>query len=290
VGSEARERVAGALFRRLVVLRARRQGEPGGEGGAGAGGIAMGEVREAEFEVVLQLVGLEFHGALEVADGVGSRGVRQTAIDEPDNPARDGAELVYFVVPAAEQVVRPGIRRIKSEGALRVGAYQPGKGDLVAGVAVEGEFAVADGEGEDALRVGGIEVHGAATVVESALHRLFSAFAIGQVEGEIRILAGDATQDERVVGPETLRLLQQFQRPACVEPGLGGEGFAEQRVDGAGVGGAGRGSPEREAGAKAEHFRLLRPNQGFGCMVYCGDETCLRTDDSRGDRNRAVCG
>lgn len=67
----------------------------------GSVGLFVGAEGEAEFDVVGRAIGFEFDGALEVGDGGGEGGVRETAVDKADQEALGGIEGGDLKVPAA---------------------------------------------------------------------------------------------------------------------------------------------------------------------------------------------
>ena len=152
---------AGAGLGGFVVFTGGGEGESAVESGAGVGGAVGGEVGEAELEVVRGDGGREGDGAFEVFDGFGNGSVGKGSVDDADEEAGSRAEGGDLVVPASEDMVGPVVVGVEGEGALGVFLDEARVGDLGAGVAVNGEGAVADGEGENVFGVVGGKGDGA---------------------------------------------------------------------------------------------------------------------------------
>ena len=81
-------------------------------------------LREAKFQLMCGKFGGELNRAPEVADSVGRRCWRKTAIDQLHQKTRAGAERGDFVVPATQHVVSVIIIWIQLERSLGVIADQ----------------------------------------------------------------------------------------------------------------------------------------------------------------------
>lgn len=169
---------------------------------------------------------------MKAGDGLGGGGGGQGAVDEFDEELRGAAERGDFVVPAAQKMVRPGVVRIEGEGALGFLFHEAGVGDFGAGVAAEAERAVADGEGENADGVFGIEGDGALGVGEClGCTAFFLGDGIGgEIDDGVGVLAGDFLEDEGVVGFRGVSLEEEVKGFGGIEVLLGGETFADERI------------------------------------------------------------
>ena len=163
---EFREGVAGAAAGFVVVFLAGRKRERVLEGVASCGRLVVGEEGETEFDVMRERWRGELDGALEMADGFGGGGGRESAVNQADEEAFRGAERGDLVMPAAENVVGVVVVGVEREGLFGVLADEAGVFDARAGVGVEPEFAVADGEGEDVDGIVRREGDGALSVGE----------------------------------------------------------------------------------------------------------------------------
>lgn len=286
------------LSRALTLAAAGRRLAEFFEGGAGAGegllivfflpghreslreglsrgvALAVGEEGEAEFDAVRGTLGGELGGALEVTHGFGGGGVGQTAVDEFDDEARGGAERGDLVVPAAEHVMRVIVVGVEGEGLLGAFLHVTGVFELRASVGVGGEFAVADGEGEDIHGIARAEDDGALGVDERLAAEAFFFGDIGGVEGEIGILAREFLEEDGIVGARGVGLEKEVEGRFGIEASLGGERGADEGV---GIsGGETTRSETREHGGEEQeaatggHQRILRTRSALGCE----GETC----------------
>ena len=238
------------------------------EGVAGGGGLAVGEERETEFDVMRKRPRGEFDGALEMADGVGGGGGWESAVDQADQKAFRGAERGDFVVPAAEDVMRVVVSGIEGEGFFDMLANEAGVFDARAGVGVEPEFSVANGEGEDVDGIGGGEGDGALGVGKRFGAEAFFLGGVGRVVGEVGVLAGNFLENEGVVGARGVGAEVEIERGAGVETRLGGLGVGKKgNVVGVGrecgdEGRAGKKENDEEGEDAEEEWRVGRRHGG----------------------------
>ncbi len=123
---------------------------------------------------------------------------------------------------------------------------------LGAGVAVNREPPVADGEGKDVDGIVRLERDGAQRVVEGGLGVAFLFLRAALLLDEVGILAGDLLEDESIFRFRAQGGVVELQRRARVLPGLGRGGAGQQVIGGTGREGADA-AGEQEGGEKAGH-------------------------------------
>ena len=236
-GAERGQGFAGARLGGLIVFFPRRHAETALKLGAGVVLLSVGQIGEAEFQLVLELAGLELDRAPQVRDGLRAGRARQAAVENPGENPGSGAERRDFAMPAAEDMMSPGIVRVEGQGAFRFLPDETRVLDLRLEIAVDGELAMAHGQGKHADRILWIQLDRALGIIEGQARAALLLPVVLHVDDEVGVLPGDFLEDPCIIGPGPIRGDEQLQRAVRIEPALGCDALLEERVS---VGGGGQ--------------------------------------------------